>query len=71
MEDMENENCYEAIVRNAAAILFPYLRSIVSVMTSQLECETIILPTMNFYKFFEETEKAELFLPIERFEDFK
>ena len=39
---------------NAMAILFPYLRSIVSMITSNSGREPIILPTVNIASLFEE-----------------
>lgn len=41
---------------NALAILFPYVRSIISCLTSQSGRSTIVLPTVNIVKMFEEVE---------------
>ena len=41
---------------NALAIMFPYLRSIVSMITSSSGREPIILPTMNVAKLFEKID---------------
>ena len=42
---------------NAIAIMFPYLRSMVSMITSSSGREPIILPTMNVAKLFEKIDK--------------
>ncbi len=41
---------------NAIAIMFPYLRSMVSMITSSSSREPIILPTMNVAKLFEKID---------------
>lgn len=41
---------------NAIAIMFPYLRSMVSMITSSSGREPIILPTMNVAKLFEKID---------------
>ncbi len=70
VEDINYEERERYLKANASAILFPYLRSLVSLITSQLECETIILPTMNFHLFFEDTNSEDIFMSEDNFEDF-
>lgn len=49
--NFENVNSFEEIpsffYRNSIAILFPYVRAYISVVTSQANIPGIILPTMN------------------------
>lgn len=47
-------NCWE---NNALAILFPYVRSIISSITAQSGRPAVILPTANIVKMFSEAEK--------------
>lgn len=42
---------------NALAILFPYVRSIVSCITAQSGRNAVILPTVNIARMFEESEE--------------
>jgi len=70
IEDTLEEEKEMFLKANASAILFPYLRSLLSLITSQLECETIILPTMNFQLFFEDADNEEIFISEENFEEF-
>ena len=39
---------------NGTAILFPYLRSIITTITSSMGIQPIILPTMNIVKMIKE-----------------
>lgn len=43
--------------KNATAILFPYVRSIVSTYTASANVTPLILPTINVNKLLEETEE--------------
>tara|TARA_Y100001933_G_scaffold102139_1_gene102680 strand:- start:173 stop:622 length:450 start_codon:yes stop_codon:yes gene_type:complete len=56
---------------NASAILFPYLRSIVSLITSQVDYDKVLLPVMNFHKVFKDVNMSEVMLPTDKFEDFE
>ena len=51
--------CYsgEKMINNATAILFPYLRSTLSMLTTSANDLPIFLPTMNIVRLFEEQEK--------------
>lgn len=42
---------------NATAILFPYLRSTLSMLTSLMNVNPVVLPTINLVKMFENDEK--------------
>ena len=59
------------LMMNASAIMYPYLRATLSTITSQLESEKIILPTLNFISVFENTDREALFLNSNAFEDFE
>lgn len=48
--DLKNIQKFE---RNAIAILFPYLRAIVSTYTANANITTVILPAMNINKYFD------------------
>lgn len=61
---------YKYILSNAAAILFPYLRATVSIISSQLEYENIVLPVTNFHKLFKNQKLEELLLDVDQYEDF-
>lgn len=51
------ENQKERIKVNAAAILFPYMRTTVSMLMSLANIEPLFLPAMNVTRIFEEQEK--------------
>ena len=44
---------------NAIAILFPYIRSLISTYTANSNVPTLVLPTINVNKYIEEAEKHE------------
>jgi preprotein translocase subunit SecB len=53
----EKDANYETLINeNAVAILFPYLRSIISSLTLNANRNSLILPTFNFVKVFERLE---------------
>ena len=54
LKNFENEE--KAIKINAVAILFPYLRSTLSMFTSLMNINPIVLPTINLVKMFENEE---------------
>ncbi len=47
----------DIIKKNTLAILFPYVRSIISHMTLEMQLEPIKLPPMNINAFFENKQK--------------
>lgn len=51
----------EHFVKNATAILFPYLRSIVSTYTANANIIPVILPPMNINAYFEDRERKRRF----------
>lgn len=57
-QDYEIENYYKV---NGTAILFPYLRTLVSDLTSKGDESPIILPTVNVSSFFEDDEDVSEF----------
>lgn len=56
-EDLENKD--ELLNGNALAILFPYIRSQLTLLTAQPGTTPIVLPAMNIAKMLEESEKKE------------
>ena len=74
--NFELENCetdeekMKFIITNASAILFPYIRATVSLISSQLEYEKILLPVINFSKIFEKADLESLLMEHTQFEDF-
>ena len=56
-EDLENKD--ELLNGNALAILFPYIRSQLTLLTAQPGTNPIVLPAMNIAKMLEESEKKE------------
>ena len=69
-EDSTYEEKIHFLKTNASAILFPYLRATVSLISSQLAYEKILLPVMNFIKIFEDVDIDTLILEPNQFEDF-
>lgn len=65
-----DEKNIEFLITNASAILFPYLRSTVSLLSSQLEYEKIILPVVNFSLIFKDLNINSLILDHNKFESF-
>lgn len=59
------------LLSNASAILYPYLRSLVSMLTSQIECNEVILPITNFYNLFEEIDYKDIILDSKHFNNFE
>lgn len=56
---LEPERIEKLLRINATAILFPYLRSIISSITANSGFQTLILPIVNVHKMFEQQEKEE------------
>lgn len=56
-ESMEQEQQDELINSNAVAIMMPYLRSQVSLLTAQPEVECVILPPFNINKMLEDSKE--------------
>lgn len=57
LNDFTEDEKLNIIISNGTAILFPYLRSIITDITSKSNFSPIILPTMNFSKIIEEDFK--------------
>ncbi|SEJ82432.1 preprotein translocase subunit SecB [Bhargavaea ginsengi] len=55
-EETEIISYYEI---NAASILFPYLRSLVSDLTSKGESKPVILPTINVHEMMQNSQQAD------------
>lgn len=54
--DERDEVHVDIIKRNTLAILFPYIRSIISHLTMEMQLDPIILPPMNINSFFDQNE---------------
>ncbi|MDN6070591.1 MAG: protein-export chaperone SecB [Lactococcus plantarum] len=59
-EDINKENDKQKFLSvNGAAILFPYLRTVVSMVTVLDKNEAILFPTLNFQEMMKESESNE------------
>ncbi|MGL5931289.1 MAG: protein-export chaperone SecB [Cetobacterium sp.] len=68
--DRKDEDFTEDIIlTNCGAILYPYLRSLISLLSSQVD-RKILLPTLNFYKFIENISKDDLYGDASSYTDF-
>jgi len=56
---LEPERIEKLLRINATAILFPYLRSIVSSITANSGFQTLVLPIVNIHKMLEQQETEE------------
>jgi len=56
---LEPERIEKLLRINATAVLFPYLRSIISSITANSGFQTLVLPIVNIHKMFEQQEKEE------------
>jgi len=52
------EDIYPIIKMNAVAIMFPYLRSTLSMLTALMNIDPIVLPVINLVQMFENEEKG-------------
>ena len=66
----DDEEKYKLLLTNASAILFPYLRAIVSMVSSQIDSGNFVLPVMNFYEVFRQQSLKDLLLDCHRFRAF-
>lgn len=66
----EDSEKYKLLRTNASAILFPYLRALVGMVSSQTEYENIVLPVMNFDNLFKQQKLEDLLLDYKEFEEF-
>lgn len=58
--ECEDENLRESLIKyNTLSILFPYIRSQVSLITAQPDITPIVLPPVNVVGLFEEVDKQE------------
>ncbi len=69
-ETTELDSIYKFYLQNGTAILYPYLRAIVTTLTGTGNYQAIILPTVNFYKLIENSDLEEILLPNEMYEEF-
>lgn len=59
----------DLLTANCGAILYPYLRCLISLLSSQVN-EKILLPTMNFYEFIKDISEKDLYDKPDMFVDF-
>lgn len=52
-EDLEDKMLQDLINKNAVAILMPYLRSELTLLTAQPDTDSVILPPFNINKMLE------------------
>lgn len=72
--NLREENKIKALIVNGSAIIFPYIRSLVTDLTSRSNFRPIILPTMNFSQMVEEYSKntnSSFLLPNKFYEEYK
>lgn len=55
-EDISEELKKDLVSKNSIAIMMPYLRSEVSLLTAQPEMECVVLPPLNINKMLEESK---------------
>lgn len=54
----DRENNVQKFKKNAVAIMYPYVRALVSTYTANANVQPLILPVMNINKMIEESEKS-------------
>ncbi|MCT6514739.1 protein-export chaperone SecB [Bacillus subtilis] len=67
--DYEIDDLQKFTLVNGSAILFPYLRSILTDITSKSNHNPVILPTINFTKFIKEKDLDDMMIDSEEYED--
>jgi preprotein translocase subunit SecB len=70
IRNCDDEKKVKFLIENASAIMYPYLRSYVSMITSQLNYDKIMLPVMNFHKLIKDQDINDLMLNPTNFKDF-
>ena len=58
-DELSNEQSLELVHKNAVAILMPYLRSEVSLLTAQPGMDCVVLPPFNINKMLDKSNRAE------------
>jgi preprotein translocase subunit SecB len=71
LSEIQIENYQKFKLINGSAILFPYLRSILSDLTGKSVHNSILLPTINFQKFIESKDLKDLILNSEEYEEYE
>lgn len=66
-EEKELENLY---IINSSAILFPYLRSTLTDITSKSDHDPVMLPTFNFHTIIDGLNKEELFINPKEYREY-
>ncbi len=56
-DDIDEDLKKELLTTNSVAILMPYLRSEITLLTSQPEVDSVVLPPLNIKALFENAEK--------------
>ncbi|MEJ3735431.1 protein-export chaperone SecB [Bacillus sp. XZ-5] len=68
-EEYEIDDYQIFTIINGSAILYPYLRSVLTDLTSKSNHNPVILPTINFNEFIRDKELNELLIDSEYYED--
>ena len=68
-EDIEELDVF--FVRNGCAILFPYVRALLTDITSKGRHNRVTLPTMNFYKLIEDADPKDYFLTSAEYREYR
>lgn len=53
----DDEEKLEVVLSNGSAIMYPYMRALITDITSKSDFSPIVLPTINFYKYVEKIYK--------------
>lgn len=67
--ELEEEEIKKFYLQNGTAILFPYVRSIITDLTSKSNHNPIILPTINFHSLVEKRDLDKIILPDSEYEE--
>ncbi|HDR7484752.1 TPA: protein-export chaperone SecB [Bacillus pacificus] len=65
------EELMRFLLTNGSAILFPYLRSILTDVTSKSDHNPIILPTLNFQRLIEKQDLQSLILTSDEYQEYE
>lgn len=69
-DEVKEADIIKLYLQNGSAILYPYIRSCVTYLSSTGNYNPVILPTINFYKFIETQDIESLQLNPSEYEDF-
>lgn len=69
--ESDKEHLHDLYSINSSAILFPYLRSILTDITSKSDHEPVILPTFNFHTMLDDLNFEDLILDSNEYKEYK